>query len=1139
MNEIKIADKPTLDDVKTNTELIKALLGNIKVSATFGFNVEIPQAADDLNVLPNSPNADGKSSAVSIRGEIYTMGSDIAPYNQTSKYTPTTGLWKTLAPCPSGARNSKSVELNGEIYTLGGQGVIADSYIIDPAGHVVIHSQNCTLCGGEENSSINYCICPVAIETYTVNDDKKIIEAKAEEKLTEIRNPNFDWAAFGEYNLHLRKYNPLTNTWTPLADSPTGSRCVSFSAYRGKLYIVGDSESNVHEYDPLTNVWSVVGKIPPINRGMWGADLIGNNIFLTYTPLNGTNGSVFRFNPTGQLWKYMDGVDFPITFTSSVVHKDELYIFGAGGLIFGYRKTVKYNPTTERWTELADRPVSAEDSTAVIFDGNIYVFGGQVSPYTQVTKYSPATNTWETLAAASFALRYASAVVIGSEIFVVGVWGSFGKYNPQTNTWVTLTGAPTDLSHTTAITYNGEMYVFGRGGEPVNTVRKYNPTSNEWLDLASSPNDIYRAKAVRIGTDVFVIGGSREGFRNLVRRYSLTDNSWTMMRNIPELVQFLQGVSEIKDNNLYIFEGLSVLRRNMVTGDWARMGNAPAGIATEAIGTHRNTVALYLFGNNASHIYHTDSDSWGNFASPLFDAREADCAVIGENFFIVGGNTNFQRYASDFPGTGWMRLPDLPNGHLTEATAAERDGVLYLIGSENPPHTQFRCFNIRTQTWERLPDCPIDARGGAMAVIGSEPQPLPPDLNIVQIFIPVGRSNRPGRDNQMLYVTIHETDNTSPGSNARGHAGYLNTDGTAVSWHYTVDDTETVQHLPENEDAFHAGDGAGNGNRHSIAIEICVNSDGDFPQAVKRAQQLTADICNRRNIPLSHVVQHNYWSGKNCPSRIRAGNPYSWNTFLNNININTAVSAIYIINGTNMYGYDFEWRVLPSPATPLNNGSVEVLNGELYVAGSGTSFRKYNPNTKAWVGLASCPVDASFSALTAIDGVLYLVGGNIAPYTQLSKFDPNTGGWSTWKALSPCPKSAYNAVAVAIRGKLFVVGNGGDLCIYNPAFDLWETRQSRIPNAEGAAAVMVDDSMVIAGGETPLMQLTPGTRFINQIVAEVKAGQRIFYNTASTAAFLRLNGEIVPHGASTANSDGELITDVSDSSGNFIRGWVQ
>ena len=37
------------------------------------------------------------------------------------------------------------------------------------------------------------------------------------------------------------------------------------------------------------------------------------------------------------------------------------------------------------------------------------------------------------------------------------------------------------------------------------------------------------------------------------------------------------------------------------------------------------------------------------------------------------------------------------------------------------------------------------------------------------------------------------------------------------------------------------------------------------------------------NIPISNVVQHNHWSGKNCPNRIRKGEPYSWQTFLNKV----------------------------------------------------------------------------------------------------------------------------------------------------------------------------------------------------------------------------------------------------------------
>jgi len=157
------------------------------------------------------------------------------------------------------------------------------------------------------------------------------------------------------------------------------------------------------------------------------------------------------------------------------------------------------------------------------------------------------------------------------------------------------------------------------------------------------------------------------------------------------------------------------------------------------------------------------------------------------------------------------------------------------------------------------------------------------ELNIRKDFIPMGRRNRPARANPMNFITIHETGNTRAGANARAHGNFLSGNDAAnapVSWHYTTDDTETVQHLPENEDAFHAGDGAGNGNRQSIGIEICVNSDGNFQQAIERTAELTADICMRRNIPIENIRQHFDWSRKNCPQNIRAGRPLNWGAFI-------------------------------------------------------------------------------------------------------------------------------------------------------------------------------------------------------------------------------------------------------------------
>lgn len=120
------------------------------------------------------------------------------------------------------------------------------------------------------------------------------------------------------------------------------------------------------------------------------------------------------------------------------------------------------------------------------------------------------------------------------------------------------------------------------------------------------------------------------------------------------------------------------------------------------------------------------------------------------------------------------------------------------------------------------------------------------------------------------YITIHNTDNENAGADALGHAAYLK-GGSAGStgWHFTVDDKKIVQHIPCNENAYHAADGAyGPGNTTSIGIEICMNSDGDYAKAEANAIELIRYLMQKYNIPLENVVPHKQWYNKNCPSRI-------------------------------------------------------------------------------------------------------------------------------------------------------------------------------------------------------------------------------------------------------------------------------
>lgn len=133
-----------------------------------------------------------------------------------------------------------------------------------------------------------------------------------------------------------------------------------------------------------------------------------------------------------------------------------------------------------------------------------------------------------------------------------------------------------------------------------------------------------------------------------------------------------------------------------------------------------------------------------------------------------------------------------------------------------------------------------------------------------------------GRKNKKLYITVHQTGNTSKGANAAAHANLQsNKNVRAAAWHWQVDDKEAVQSFTHDWQLWHAGDGAGNGNLNSIAIEMCVNSDGNYNKAYKNLIKLVKKIMADEGIPASRVVQHNNWSGKNCPAQIRSRGQWS------------------------------------------------------------------------------------------------------------------------------------------------------------------------------------------------------------------------------------------------------------------------
>lgn len=135
-----------------------------------------------------------------------------------------------------------------------------------------------------------------------------------------------------------------------------------------------------------------------------------------------------------------------------------------------------------------------------------------------------------------------------------------------------------------------------------------------------------------------------------------------------------------------------------------------------------------------------------------------------------------------------------------------------------------------------------------------------------------------GKGNTKKFITIHETDNTGKGANAAAHARLqANGNSREASWHWQVDDKEAVQSFDHSYRCWAAG--STKGNNESIHVEICVNSDGDYKKAVQNAAELVKEIIKNEKVSLDNVVQHNYWSGKNCPSVMRSGRSINWSQF--------------------------------------------------------------------------------------------------------------------------------------------------------------------------------------------------------------------------------------------------------------------
>lgn len=123
------------------------------------------------------------------------------------------------------------------------------------------------------------------------------------------------------------------------------------------------------------------------------------------------------------------------------------------------------------------------------------------------------------------------------------------------------------------------------------------------------------------------------------------------------------------------------------------------------------------------------------------------------------------------------------------------------------------------------------------------------DLKIIEQITPANMSNRPGDIFEKHYITVHDTASGAESANAKSHANYVNEGGGGTSWHYSVGNDGIYHQIPDNEKAYHAGDGTRPYKLNATGVtgtnkypEVDITSDGYYELDGKKTKVLAPRI---------------------------------------------------------------------------------------------------------------------------------------------------------------------------------------------------------------------------------------------------------------------------------------------------------
>lgn len=278
---------------------------------------------------------------------------------------------------------------------------------------------------------------------------------------------------------------PVSARMQVRAALPTPRAGLATAAYENRIYAIGGESAqgivtNVERYDPASNTWTPLTSKPTAVTDV-SAAVIGGLIYVPGGRLDSTYRQISDrlevYNPRQDRWETRARLPEPLCAYALATFEGKLYLFG-GWNGKRYLNTVYvYSPDEDIWRAQTPMPTARGYTGAAVVNNKIFVIGGFDGQAALAVNemYSPerdngVENPWETRAALPEG-RYGMGVAgVSNVVYVIGGKGDKGnalttlQYLLEENRWTPF-DSPLSKSWTYLSLLPMGTHIYGIGGK--------------------------------------------------------------------------------------------------------------------------------------------------------------------------------------------------------------------------------------------------------------------------------------------------------------------------------------------------------------------------------------------------------------------------------------------------------------------------------------------------------------------------------------------------------------------------------------------------------------------------------------------------------------------------------------------------